>query len=91
MKGQVVDTIPDWITHRYAHHAPRTQARIEAHEALRDEFAMMANVLEQVLPESREKSLAHTLLQEASWAAHAALALYGDELAEEPPESASAQ
>lgn len=79
-----MDEVPGWITHRYAHHAPKTQDRIEQHQALREEFAMMANVIEQLLPPSREKAIAHTHLQEASWAAHAALALN-----EEDPSPAS--
>lgn len=74
-----MDTIPEFLVRRYAHHAPQTSDRIEAHEALREEFMMLANVLEQMLPPSREKSMAHSSLQQAAWAAHAALAIYEDE------------
>lgn len=74
-----MDNIPEFLVQRYAHHAPKTEARIEQHQALREEFAMLANVLEQLLPPSREKSMAHTSLQQASWAAHAALAIYEGE------------
>lgn len=84
-ESSLMDNIPDWITHRYAHHAPKTQDRIEQHQALREEFALMANVLETLLPPGREKAMAHTSLQQASWAAHAALALNE----EEPPETPS--
>lgn len=74
-----MDTVPEFLIQRYAHHAPKTEARVEAHEALREEFTMMANVLEQLLPPSREKSMAHSSLQQAAWAAHAALAIFEDE------------
>lgn len=67
--------VPEFIRLRYAHHAPKTEERVHAHEALREEFTLMAAVLESTLPAGREKSIAHTLLQEASWAAHAALAI----------------
>jgi hypothetical protein len=70
-----MDNIPEFLVHRYAHHAPKTEARVEAHQALREEFTMLAAVLESLLPPGREASIAHTLLQQASWAAHAALAL----------------
>jgi hypothetical protein len=71
-----MDNIPEFLVQRYAHHAPQTQDRIDRHEALRQEFTMMAHVLESLLPPSREASIAHTHLQEASWAAHAALAIH---------------
>ena len=74
-----MDNVPDFLIQRYAHHAPKTEARVEAHEAIREEFTMMANVLEQLLPPSREKSMAHSSLQQAAWAAHAALAIFEDE------------
>ncbi len=74
-----MDNVPDFLIQRYAHHAPKTEARVEAHEAIREEFTMMANVLEQMLPPSREKSMAHSSLQQAAWAAHAALAIFEDE------------
>lgn len=70
-----MDQIPEWIEQRYAHHPPKTEARIEAHQLVREEFAKLATVLEYTLPPGREAAIAHTQLQQASWAAHAALAL----------------
>lgn len=80
-----MDNIPDWILHRYAHHPPKTQDRIEAHEAIRQEFALLAHVLDSMLPPGREKALAHTALQEACMWSNAAIAL-----GEEDPETSSA-
>lgn len=68
-------TVPDWITHRYAHHPPQTQDRIEAHQLVRNEFAGLAAFIEELLPAGREKAMAHSFLQQAAWAANAAIAL----------------
>lgn len=68
-------TIPDWITHRYAHHPPTTEGRIDAHRMVRNEFAGLAAFIEELLPPGREKALAHTALQEAAMWSNAAIAL----------------
>jgi hypothetical protein len=63
---------------RFRHHPPKTQARIDAHEGIRERAAEFAIWLNALLPESREKSLALTTLQEAAMWANAAAAIHGD-------------
>ncbi len=63
---------------RFRHHPPKTQARIDAHEGVRERAAELAVWLDANLPESREKSLALTALQETSMWANAAVAIHGD-------------
>lgn len=70
-----MDEPVDWIAHRYAYHAPKTEARIEAHQTIRREFAQLAELIDGLLPPGREKALAHTALQEASMWSNAAVAL----------------
>lgn len=70
------------IVHKYAHHAPRTEERVRAHEELRRKATEFALMLERLLPDSREKSIAIADFDHAIWAAHAALALYADDRAE---------
>jgi hypothetical protein len=64
------------IRDRFRHHAPKTQARIDAHEGIRERSAALAVWLNEALPESREKSLALTALQEAAMWANAAVAIH---------------
>ena len=64
------------VVHLYQHHAPQTERRVEVHELLREVYADLAVLINEVLPGSREASLAQTKLQESSWAAHAALAIH---------------
>lgn len=67
------------IHDRFRHHPPKTQARIDNHEGVRERAAALAVWLNEALPESREKSLALTALQEAAMWANAAVAIHGDE------------
>lgn len=62
------------LTNRYGFHLARTEEERAAHETIRKLFKDTAMYLEYHLPEGREKSLAHTALQEASMWANAALA-----------------
>lgn len=64
------------VANLFAHHAPMTNRRVEAHETLRTVYAEIAVLVNEILPSSREGSLALTLLQQSSWAAHAALAIH---------------
>lgn len=65
----------EMIIHRYAHHAPRSEDRVIAHEQVRTLMTDLALALDALVPESREKSVMHTQLQDA------ALALHGDDSA----------
>lgn len=58
---------------RAAHHPP-TGAQIAKHEAVRAEYRRVARFIEDTLPESREKSLAHTNLEYVLFWANAAIA-----------------
>lgn len=69
----------DELRNRFVHHPPKTQARIDAHEGVRNRAAEFAAWLNLNLPESREKSLALTAVQESAMWANAAVAIYGDE------------
>lgn len=63
---------------RFRHHPPKTQARIDAHEGVRDRAADFAVWLNASLPECREKSLALTAIQESAMWANAAVAIHED-------------
>lgn len=63
---------------RFRHHPPTTQGRIDAHDGIRSRAADFAVWLNASLPESREKSLALTALQEAAMWANAAVAIHED-------------
>jgi hypothetical protein len=61
------------IDRRFTHRVPNDKRR-PIHEQARHDFGWFAHSLNQLLPESREKSLALTALEEASFWAHAAVA-----------------
>lgn len=61
------------LENRFSHHAPDAD-KILAHEGVREEVLMVAEHFAETLPESREKSLAITKLEEAMFWANAALA-----------------
>lgn len=64
------------VARLFAHHPPKTDKRIEQHDAIREAAATLAVVFNEVLPDSREKSLALTNLQDAAMWANAAVALH---------------
>lgn len=66
---------PAELAKRFAHHPPSSQFVIDLHEATRDRCHRLAEWMNAYLPESREKSMALTKVQEAMWAANAAIAL----------------
>lgn len=67
------DIMPADIEQRFTYHAPSGEAQ-DLHKHLRSEAKAMAYLLALILPAGREKSLAMTALEEASFWAHAAIA-----------------
>ncbi|HEY2066340.1 MAG TPA: hypothetical protein VGG84_10315 [Gemmatimonadaceae bacterium] len=61
------------LAHRYDYHAPTAEA-VALHEQLRGRCLMLADLFDQQLPPSREKSLAQTNLEDALMWANAAVA-----------------
>lgn len=62
---------------RFTHHVPLDQQVRDQHDRVREEFKAFAEDVMLDLPEGREKSLAFTALEEASFWAHAAVARAG--------------
>jgi len=61
------------ISHRFSYRKPDAQKQ-KAHEHTRAEYYRLGETMARVLPESREKSLAITALEESLMWANAALA-----------------
>lgn len=66
------------LRERFVHHPPTTQKRVDTHQLVRDTAAEWALLLNEILPESREKSLALTAVQEAAMWANSAIAIHGE-------------
>lgn len=80
-----MDSLPAHIVQRFSHHPPLSGERISRHEAIREATMQLAVIYEELLPGSREASLAQTALQEAAMWANGALALYEDAYTEPQP------
>lgn len=68
----------DEIEHRFGFHRATVEgdnATLPRHRDTRTAFKQFAAMLDEVLPDSREKSLAFTALQEASMWSHCAIAM----------------
>ena len=61
------------LANRFGYHIPNL-ARADKHAAIRIELSVLAEKLNQWLPESREKSLAFTHLEQVMFFANAAIA-----------------
>jgi hypothetical protein len=59
---------------RFKYHPPRDEKTKQTHELVRAEFLALANKLDDLLPEGREKSLVLTKLEEAMMWANASIA-----------------
>jgi len=62
------------LANRFTYHAPASEDIKVAHELVRSSAFIYAGQLNELLPESREKSLAITHLEEVVFWANAALA-----------------
>lgn len=62
------------LTRRFAHHAPRTAERVQAHETIRAECRAAAETVVRLVPAGREQALAVTALEEAMMWANAGIA-----------------
>lgn len=63
----------DNLVNRFTYHAP-DDTRVQKHEQIRSECLDMADLLNELLPEGREKSLAITHLEEVMMWSNAAIA-----------------
>lgn len=68
---------PD-LDNRFAYHPPKDDATREAHERVRTLCRALAEELNRMLPEGREKSLAVTHLEEVAMWSNAAIARRAD-------------
>lgn len=73
-KGDGKDRLRQRIKNDFTFHPPRDDADIQVHEAIRQQGFAFASMLVEVLPQSRELSLALTKIEEATMHANAALA-----------------
>lgn len=67
-------TTDEELRHRAAYHAPKTAETVQAHETVRANIVGLTLDWNALLPEGREKSMALTFLDQAMWAANAAIA-----------------
>lgn len=67
----------DELKNRFTYHPPPDAARVAAHEEIRKQGLRMALYVDNAIPDSREKSLAITALEDAVMWANAGLARHG--------------
>jgi hypothetical protein len=66
------------LQNRFRFHPADTKGKQDAHEHVREQCRRLAENLNELLPEGREKSLAVTNLEQAMFWSNAALARAGD-------------
>ncbi len=64
---------PGDLDNRFKFHPPQTEEKRNTHEEIRRQCRELAHFVNEVVPESREKSLAVTKLEEAMFWANAGL------------------
>ena len=64
----------DELDRRFNYHVPDTQAKRDAHTDVRRQCRHLAEVLNELVPDGREKALAVTKLEEVMFWANAAVA-----------------
>lgn len=67
------DYVNPILENNYKYHAPK-QGQQEKYEAIREKAKELAHIIEELCPNSREKSLAHTNLEQATMWANASIA-----------------
>lgn len=68
------------IGHRFSHHPPPNDHVVRAHEGVRSLCGELANYLQAMLPDGREKALAMTKLEETMFWSNAAIARNPDDV-----------
>jgi len=68
---------PEELNRRFDHHPP-TGLKVGAHEAMRRACKELAQIIDEELPEGREKSLAMTNLEQTAFWSNAAIAREGN-------------
>lgn len=72
------------LLNRFTYHPPKTSADVELYQEVRNRTFELVQFVNDVCPDSREKSLSITHLEEAVFWANAAIARHGSE----PPDQA---
>lgn len=72
------------LANRFTHHAPRHDGEVRFYEEMRSRAHETARFVDAVVPDSREKSLAITALEEAVMWANAGVARHGIQEGESP-------
>lgn len=67
------DYVNPILENNYKYHAPK-QGQQEKYEAIREKAKELAHIIEELCPNSREKSLAHTNLEQSTMWANASIA-----------------
>ena len=62
------------LTHRFTYHPPKDDDQVAKYKKLRQFFRQMSHMIDQLCPDSREKSLAITKLEESSMWCNASIA-----------------
>ena len=70
---------PEDLVNRFSFHPADSEVKRRAHEHVRSRCLYLAQILNEDLPEGREKSLAITNLEQVMFWANAAIARQGDQ------------